>query len=111
MCITVPPPGYRFCVTPLVVASDNAAVCPKGLSVDPGSVGTDEERDDSGYILGTAETLQRSHLCHVRDLLGRFAVEEQIGGRRPGRHGVHGNLAAAKFFREDVGWFLFSLTG
>ena len=33
---------------------------------------------------------------------GSFALEEQIGCCRSGRHGIHGDFAAAEFFREDI---------
>ena len=39
----------------------------------------------------------------MRDLLGCFAVEEQIGRRWARSHSVHGDFAAAEFLGEDIG--------
>jgi hypothetical protein len=47
---------------------------------------TGEEADDVGDGFGAAEALERGELGEAGDLLGRLAVEEQIG--RPKREGV-----------------------
>lgn len=47
---------------------------------------------------------RRSRIDQFRDAVddfGRLAVEEEGGGRRAGRYGVHRDGPAAEFFGED----------
>ena len=67
------------------------------------AVRSGEEAHGRGDVLGRPETLERRHLRHAIDELGRLALEEQIGRRRPRCDGVDGHVAPAQLLGEDAG--------
>ena len=87
----------------MVLGSDDPAVGPQRLAVDPGAVRAHEEGDDVGDVLGLAESFQRRHLGQPIDRLLRLAVEELFGCGRSGRDGVDGDVPTAKLLGKDAG--------
>src|SRR5687767_7766124 len=81
--------------------SHHASVGSEDLAVDPVPFRAGEEGNHSGDVLRRAQSLQRRGLGELVDLLGSLAVEEELGGRGPGRDGVHGDVPPAQLASED----------
>ncbi|CAM2167830.1 hypothetical protein PSAC2689_170071 [Paraburkholderia sacchari] len=82
--------------------SDDAAVHAQRLSVDPVGRAADEKRHHRRNVFWLTETFERRHPGEAFDLLRRLVVEKELSCRRSWRNGVHSNIAAAQFLREDV---------
>ena len=80
---------------------DQAAVWAEYLPVDPTAIGSGQEGDDAGNIVGLAEPLERSYASGLLDQFFALALEEKLGGNRSWGNGVDGDLVSAKLIGED----------
>src|SRR5471030_752968 len=77
--------------------SDQTAVNPQDLPVDPSRLRADQEAHDAGNVFWLSQAFQRRHLGERLDLLFAFAVQEQVRGHRAWCDRVDGNVATAHF--------------
>src|SRR4029077_6529433 len=83
--------------------SNDSAVRSQNLSVNPSAIGSCQERDDPGGVVGLPQTLEGSQLLEMVDHIPRLTFEEEFGRGRPGCDGVHCDIASSKLSRQDVG--------
>src|SRR6201993_4020230 len=71
------------------------------LPVDPAAIGSGQEGDDAGNIVGLAEPLERSYASGLFDQFFALALEEKRSGNGPWGNGIDSDLVSAKFICED----------
>src|SRR5437016_368017 len=80
--------------------SGEAAISPQNLRIDPAPIRSRQERHEVRNVLGLAQSFKRCQLAELRDLLGRFAVEKQIGPSGSRSHGIHRDASASQLVRQ-----------